>query len=379
MVRWKLSLVLLALALVIGCGRQSPVSPSLAPGGALTAADRTELDAIAARTRFDHLVQKLGSPNVVELPAGSANALAAAIAAAGEGGVVLVRSGLHTESGTVQVPHKITLVGEPGAVLESTTSPMLVYGADALQPALWLRSAGGSVIRGLELRPAGGVGGTGILVHASDNVSLLENNVHDYQFPIMMEKADRTKVWGNRVVCSAAWMSGTIPEADGIVNINGVNCLIADNTVSDALFGIWPCDKGGRVTGNTATGCYIGIILCCVPLDSIKLPDGTLTGAVLSTVSAVIQDNETAGSFTTGILAIDGANSNRVVNNNSHDNGTYDIELSGDSMRFGFLTPHSYNTTVVAGSYPNVRVKDCGQGNQVNGGIRVNTDTDPCY
>jgi len=378
MVRWKLSLALFALALVLGCGRQSPVSPSLAPDGPLTSAERTELDGIAARTRFDQLALQLGSPNVVELPAGSADALAAAVAEAGEGGVVLVRSGLHTESGTVLISHRITLVGEPGAVLESTTSPMLNYGVDVVQPALWVRGAGGSVIRGLELRPAGGIGGAGILVHESDNVSLLENNVHDYQFPIMMEKANRTKVWSNRVVCSSGWMTGAIPEADGIVVINGVNCLIADNTVADALFGIWPCDRGGRVTGNKATGCYIGIILCCVPDDAIKLPDGTLTGAVLSTVSATIQGNETAGNFTTGILAIDGANSSHIVNNNSHDNGTYDIELSGDSMRFGFFTPRSYNTTVVAGSFSNVRVKDCGQGNQVNGGIRVDTDTDPC-
>ena len=380
MVRWKFPLALLSLLsmpLVFGCGRQSPVTPSLAPGGALTSADRGELDAIAARTQFDRLALKLGSPHVVELPAGSADALAAAIAEAGDDGVVLVRSGVHTESGTVEIPFKITLVGEAGAVLESTTSPMIAFGVDALQPALWLRGASGSVIRGLELRPAGAIGGGGILVHNSDNVSLLENNVHDYQFPMMMEKANRTKVWGNRVVCSTGWQTGTIPEADGIVVVNGVNCLVADNIVSGGIFGIWPCDRGGRVTGNKASSCLVGILLCCVP-EIIKLPDGTITGAAISTRNALIQDNETWGNFTAGILAIDRASSDQIVNNNSHDNGTYDVELSGDSYRFGFLTPASTNCKFVAGSFTSVRVKNCGNGNSVVGGILVDNQVDPC-
>lgn len=377
--RWKLPLVLLALVIVSGCSRQAPLSPSAAPDGAVTAADEHELSAIAARTTFGQLAQKLGTGNVVELPAGSADGLAAAVAQAGDGGAVLVRSGLHTESGTVEIKHRVTIVGEPGAVLESTTSLILQFGQDPLSPALWLRNAGGSIIRGLELRPAGPIGGSGILVHNSDNVSLFENNIHDFQWPVMVENGNRTKIWDNRVACSTGWLTGAIPEADGIVVVNGVNSLITGNSVSGGIFGIWPCDKGARVTGNKATGCFVGILLCHVPPNSFLLPDGTLTGSATPTTGCLTQGNETWGCFTSGILAIDGSNDSQIVNNNSHDNGTYDIELAGDSMRFGFLTPHCYNITVVAGSYPNVRVKDCGQGNNVNGGILVDTNTDACY
>jgi hypothetical protein len=39
----------------------------------------------------------------VALPAGSIDGLAAAIASAGPGGTVILKSGLHTESGTVTV------------------------------------------------------------------------------------------------------------------------------------------------------------------------------------------------------------------------------------------------------------------------------------
>src|SRR5688572_18640721 len=54
-----------------------------------------------------------GAPAVtgvtVTLPAGSVDGLAAAIAAAGPGGRVLVKSGAHTESGPVVIPHTLLL------------------------------------------------------------------------------------------------------------------------------------------------------------------------------------------------------------------------------------------------------------------------------
>ncbi len=57
----------------------------------------------------------------VEIPAGSADALAAAIAEVRDGGVVLLRSGQHTESRTVTVDHRVKIVGEPGAILIADT------------------------------------------------------------------------------------------------------------------------------------------------------------------------------------------------------------------------------------------------------------------
>ena len=63
---------------------------------------------------------------------------------------------------------------------------------------------------------------------------------------------------------------------------------------------------------------------------------------------------------------------------NAARNAAYDIELTTDSYRFGFLTPKSFKNTVIAGSYPNIKIKDCGENNSITGGIKVNTTTDPC-
>ena len=60
-------------------------------------------------------------------------------------------------------------------------------------------------------------------------------------------------------------LGGAIPEALGITIVNGTNALMANNQVTGGTFGIWPCDAGGKVLGNKASGCLEGIILCKVP------------------------------------------------------------------------------------------------------------------
>jgi hypothetical protein len=74
---------------------------------------------------------------------------------------------------------------------------------------------------------------------------------------------------------------------------------------------------------------------------------------------------------------IDGANNNILTNNEGGGNGAYDMELTTDSYRYGFLTPQSYNNTVYAGPY-NITIKNCGQNNQIFGGTLINTTIDPC-
>lgn len=59
----------------------------------------------------------------VTLPAGSVDALAAAIAAAGNNGTVIVESGMHVESAQVVINSRVSIVGEPGAVLQVATTP----------------------------------------------------------------------------------------------------------------------------------------------------------------------------------------------------------------------------------------------------------------
>jgi nitrous oxidase accessory protein NosD len=361
----------LTAALLFGCGRQTPLSPNTKEPAAIAPIDLSEIH------RIERMPLAGAGTKLVEVPAGSADALAAALAAAGPNGTVLLKSGVHTESGTVEISQTVTLAGETGAVLESSTSPVLAPG-QPVQPALWVHGASNVVIRDIEMRPAAAIGGCGVLLHHAANASVFGNNIHDIQYGIVLEQADRAKMWNNRIACSNGWLTGAIPEALGITVVNGDQALIANNRVTDALFGIWPCDQGGKVLGNKASGCLEGIIFCKVPAWSFKLPDGTLSGTAQSTVQCLAQGNETFGNFADGIISIDGAHDSRIVDNNSHDNGAYDVELSGDSFRFGFLTPSCFDCTFTAGSYPNVRVKNCGNNNTVNGGILVDNNVDPC-
>jgi nitrous oxidase accessory protein NosD len=359
----------LVATLLFGCSRQLPLSPNANNPDAIAPYDLSELHRIARQPLAG------GGTKVVAVPAGSANALAAALVAAGPNGTVLLKSGVHTESGTVEISQTVTLAGEAGAVLESATNPLP---ADEVHPALWVHGASGVVIRDIEMRPAGAIGNTGILLHHAPNASVFGTNIHDYEYSVIVEKSDQAKIWTNRIACSTAWLGGAIPEALGVTVVNGSNALIADNNVTGGLFGIWPCDEGGKVLGNKASGCLEGVILCKVPAWSFELPDGTYTGSAQSTTRCLVQGNETSGNFADGIISIDGAHDSKIVDNNSHDNGAYDVELSGDSYRFGFLTPSCFNCTFTAGSHPNVKVKNCGNNNQVNGGILVDNSVEPC-
>jgi len=355
--------------LLFGCSRQLPVAPGTNAPDAIAPIDLSELHRIARQPLAGN------GAKVVEVPAGSADALAAALTAAGTNGTVVLKSGVHTESGTVEITNTVTLAGETGAVLESTTNPLP---ADEVHPALWVHGASGVVIRGIEMRPAGAIGNTGVLLHNSPNASMFGNNIHDYEYSVVVEKSNSVKIWSNRIACSTAWLGGAIPEALGITVVNGSNAVIADNNVTGGVFGIWPCDEGGKVLANKASSCLEGIILCRVPAWSFELPDGQYTGSAQSTTRCLAQGNETFGNFADGIIVIDGAHDSRVVDNNSHDNTAYDVELSGDSYRFGFLTPSSYNCTFVAGTHPSVKVKNCGSNNTVNGGVLVDNNVDPC-
>lgn len=319
----------------------------------------------------------IAAQNVVTLPAGSADGLAAAIAAAGPGGKVVVAAGNHTESGTVLITQPVTIEGEPGAKITSTSSPVLVAGTP-VEPALHVKGAAGVVISGLELVPAGAIGGTGILLEHAPASIVKNNAIREYQYGVLLHEGDRTWIDGNTVVSSAAWQTGQIPEALGITVINGEKVRITNNDVSQGLFNIWPCDRDGILQGNRAHDGYLGIILCCVPEESMVLPGGEAVGAEVSSTNWLCKRNDARNNFDTGYLVIDGANNNLLVENTAANNGTYDIELTGDSYRFGFLTPASFQNKVRVGSESTLKIKDCGNDNSVIRGNQVDTSVDGC-
>ena len=66
----------------------------------------------------DMQVETRMAAQFIVVPAGSNNALAQALQDAGEGGIVYLRSGLHTESAGIVISKRVILIGEIGAVLK---------------------------------------------------------------------------------------------------------------------------------------------------------------------------------------------------------------------------------------------------------------------
>ncbi len=359
--------------LFTGCNRETPVSPvPQAQEG-----EQTEQAILQELRQIESDVHnRLAKPgNIVELPAGSEDGLAAAIAAAGPGGVVLVKSGLHRESGTVTITHAVGIVGEAGAILEVDTQPLPP--ASAIDPALHILNARAALIWGLEIRPKQSIGGAAILAENSLHVVIANNSIYDHQFSVMLEQADRAVIWRNTVSATTAWQVSFF-EVHGIVVINGDDARIVENNVSNAFFGVWACDRDGVALRNTMQANFVGLILCNVPQQAFPLPGGNLAGSETSATGWLVRGNQARGNFDAGYLVIDNANRNLLAHNDASGNGTYDIELTGDSFRFGFLTPKSFENKVVAGRFQNLKIKDCGENNTVIGGQLVDNSQDPC-
>lgn len=314
----------------------------------------------------------------ITIPAGSVDALAAALDNICAGGTIWLAAGLHTENAGVVIGKKVTIKGQNGAILKIQATPLVDF-STAIDVGLHFKYATNSRLENIEIQPMATIGGTAILLENSGGTTINKCHINNFQWSILVEKSPGVKITNNVVVASTAWQTGTIPEADGIVVINGHGTHIKGNEVSGALFGIWPCDKEGICQNNYTHHNYIGIILCKVPANSFVLPSGQVTGANFPCTHWTVTNNNSEQNFTAGYIVIDGANNNNLTNNNGSGNGTYDIELVGDSYRFGFLTPYSHDNVVHAGSYQNITIKDCGQNNTIYGGIEVNTVTDPCY
>ncbi|MCB0531448.1 MAG: right-handed parallel beta-helix repeat-containing protein [Lewinellaceae bacterium] len=342
-------LVIPAICLLPGCLKDNPETPKNAADTAVV----TERGATI-------------------LPAGSVNQLAAALQ---NSATVILEPGLHIESDPVVVSGYHHIVGRPGAVLRMGSTPYIDFTLPIFV-ALHFKDAGGSSIRGVKIEPVNPIGGTAILLENSQKAVVQDCEISGFQYCILVEKSPLARVFNNKIAASTAWQTGDIPDAHGIVVINGDGATVEKNDVSGGLFGIWACDKNGALRSNTVHDNYIGIILCKVPAGAFILPDGTATGAQYSCTKWVVRNNQSTDNLDAGYLVIDGANHNTLVNNEAGNNGTYDYELTGDTYRFGFLTPFAFNNTLKAGA--GQTVKDCGQNNVVSGGIKINTSIDPC-
>lgn len=366
------TLTLLALIFVLGCNRETPQEPIT-----------TQEDDVA--TVIETLREYTQNPAVglakvskgkktVEIPAGSVDALAAAIAQVSDGGVVLLLSGEHRESGTVTVNHRVKIVGEPGAILISDTKPLAT-----VQPALHVLGASQTTVWGLELRPKDAIGGTAILIENSPKAVIGHNTMRDWQYGVLIQRCDHATITENNIVTTSAWRTGGLAAVYGIVSINGKYVEIEKNDVSNAIFGIWVCDKNGKVKDNKLHRSFNGLMFCRVAEFDFTLPNGQPAPADFSATSWRAEDNNSFENLDAGYLVIDGANNNVLKNNKGSNNGRHDIELAGDSNRYGFFTPKSFENKVVAGRFQDLQIKNCGENNTVIGGQLVDNTQYPCF
>lgn len=210
-----------------------------------------------------------GSTRVVELPSGSNDALAAAIAKAGPHGAVFLRKGLHTESKGVIVNIPVRIVGEPGAVLEVDTcpDPRRVFQLN-VDPALHVLGARNVMIWGLEIRPttkhkgacAGqfdGIGGCAILLENASQAIIGRNVIHGHQMGVVLHHGDHALIHENTI-------TGVFPKiffCAGVLVLNGGFVQIKSNEVAAMTAGIFTGDVGGKALFNRCHGNLMGFVL----------------------------------------------------------------------------------------------------------------------
>jgi parallel beta-helix repeat protein len=302
----------------------------------------------------------------VVLPAGSVDGLAAAIAEAGPGGEVVLAAGLHKITGTVMIDIPVSIVGEDGAILESSN----LTADEGVKAAFHILGADRARIENLIIEnptDANVAANAGIVIENAADVQIVDNRITGHTNGVLVEHGDRTLLKGNTIQTTK----------DGIVIINGSDVSIQSNWVSCTRFGMWIGGERGDIAGNTMQGNFIGLLLCS-PRNF--LISGEARATETPATGCLVYENYAVGNAW-GYLVFDGANNNILMNNSAAFNTSYDIELGGESTRFGIVTPTSSDNTVIQGlMYKGLKVKVCGVNNQALGRVDlVDTAEDPCF
>lgn len=333
------------------------------------------LEEIQKIHNVDFSIQTRMAAQFIVVPAGSNNALAQALIDAGEGGIVYLRSGMHTETAGITIRSKVTLIGENGAILRIKSvanMPDPTTGVTQINPAIHVLNAPQTNIQNIEFQPMDNNVSTAILYENSPLSSSMYNTFKRFMLSIVVEKSNQMTIMGNKISASTLWQESPSPIV-GILIVNGKSAWIANNEVENAFVGIFMSDQYGSTVQNNAHNNYWGIVLCHLTPNSLKLPDGRLTGAALSANNWKVRANQANNNINIGYLVIDGANNNILEGNRGNDNGTYDVELAGQTARLGFPMPPSFNNQVTASS--GQKVKNCGNNNILTGG---NLSSDGC-
>jgi parallel beta-helix repeat protein len=322
---------------------------------------------VAAGVTFLALAEGSSAGQRVELAAGSIDGLAAAIASAGANGTVIVKTGTHTESGTVLIGNPINIIGEPGSILQCGTSPSPPFPITVIA-TLDIQNTENVLVRGLQFEPLGASANCAVLIERSLGVRVLDNTITGFELGVVLQYADQATIRGNTVSGNPFY---------GIVIVNGASAMVSDNAVSEAVFGIFAGDRDGAALHNSVSACFVGTILCHLPPDTLII-SGDTTGAHTRCNGWHIEGNSATGNAW-GYEVIDGSYNNLLVNNAASNNAEYDIELAGDTTRYGFFAPASHDDVVIAGSQTGLVVKDCGTHDVIHGEVKlVDNSSDPC-
>lgn len=320
----------------------------------------------------------IGMRSTVTVPAGSVDALAAAIAEAGNGGTVVLASGDHTENGTLLIESRVIITGEPGATLLFPNAELPAPIPAEVIPSIHIRNTSRAWLKGFSISTGTNEGGrVGVLIQDAPRTRLEGLTIAGFQYGVLIDGGDRCQIISNTVSGVAA----DYPEAQaswGITNSTGRRTIIMRNEITGFNVGVFFSDQRGLAFSNTTTGGVIGYIWCTVPAWQVY-PEGDAIVAA-EPANGWRAYNNTAIGAAFNYLIVDGAKSSVSIQNESIAAGLYDFEIAGESQRFGFTTPPSSNSLVISvGGYIDATIKDCTGDNTIIGGTLIDTSADPCF
>ena len=339
-----------------------------------------ETQQLFAPLDIDGVTSRSACPWAV-IPAGSVDVLQQAVDDICDDGIIYLKGGMHTENHPVTVSKPVKIIGAEGAVLKikSEVSPGdPVTGVVTMNPAIHVLNAPATLIQDLEIQPLDNDGATAVLFENSHGCGVMRCKMTNFQFGILAEKSDRLTIMFNTIVGSGLWLTGDVTDTESIIIINGKSAYIADNEISNSVFGLWATDQWGTCERNNLHDNWIGLLLCNAP-QYLELPDGRVTGSLVPCNGWKVRNNLATDNFHVGYVVTDNANNNFLIDNDGHGNADYDMELTTETLRFGLpIAPESYENTVIAGAFPGITIKDCGSDNSVTGGVQIDITTDPC-
>jgi len=340
--------------------------------------EATEADVAAAEQKIEQFEAAwIDFRNPVIVPAGSVDALAGAIEEAGTGGTVVLASGDHTENQTLVINTRVRIVGEADVnlIFPNVNPPMDI--PKEIVPAIHIRDASRVWLRNFTISTGSSEASRyGVVIQDAPQTRLQKLTITGFQDGILIDGGDESQILNNTLI----GVLDQFPDLVlwGIANSTGQDVTIFNNNVSNFAVGIFFSDANGLAYSNIVSGGTIGFIWCTVPAWQ-NYPNGDFVSAA-SPANAWVGFRNTVASSVFNYLIIDGATNSVAIQNSSIDAILYDYEIAGESERFGFITPTSSNSLVVAnGAVSDVNIKDCTGDNTIIGGNLVDTAVDPCF